>query len=106
MKLGNIIFCVLVGLGKALHEPLRRQCFSISFLRSNYGRLSRVLDEWCDRVDRNRDELERTVSVQAEEVDNVDRYIEAGADHVMVLLHSPYALDPLDALVSYRDSLR
>ena len=72
----------------------------------NYGRLSRVLDEWCDRVDRNRDELERTVSVQAEEVDDVDRYIEAGADHVMVLLHSPYALDPLDALVSYRDSLR
>lgn len=72
----------------------------------NYKRLSEVLDEWCKKVDRNPAEIERTVCIDAREVGLVERYLDAGVDHLMVFLNSPFDLDPLDSLISYRDSLR
>ena len=72
----------------------------------NYKRLVEVLNEWCKKVDRDPAEIERTVCIGAGEVGLVDRYVDAGADHVMVFLNSPFGLDPLGSLISYRDSLR
>ena len=71
----------------------------------NYERLSEVLNEWCAKVDRNPADIERTVSIQADDVDDVDRYIDAGADHVIVGLNSPFGLEPLNSLIAQRDSL-
>ena len=71
----------------------------------NYERLSGVLNEWCAKVDRNPADIERTVSIQADDVDDVGRYIDAGADHMIVGLDSPLGLEPLSSLISQRDSL-
>ena len=71
----------------------------------NYKRLSGVLNEWCAKVDRNPADIERTVSIQADDVDDVGRYIDAGADHVIVGLNSPFGLEPLSSLIAQRDSL-
>ena len=71
----------------------------------NYERLSGVLNEWCAKVDRNPADIERTVSIQADDVDDVGRYIDAGADHVIVGLNSPFGLEPLSSLIAQRDSL-
>ena len=71
----------------------------------NYERLSGVLNEWCAKVDRNPADIERTVSIQADDVDDVGRYIDAGADHVIVGLNSPFGLEPLSSLITQRDSL-
>ena len=69
----------------------------------NYQRLSAVLDDWCGKVGRDPTEIERTVSVQVDDVDGVGRYIEAGAEHVIVGLASPFDLDPLASLIAQRD---
>ena len=65
-----------------------------------------MLNEWCAKVDRNPADIERTVSIQADDVDDVGRYIDAGADHVIVGLNSPFGLEPLSSLIAQRDSLR
>jgi probable F420-dependent oxidoreductase len=39
---------------------------------------SAILDEWCARIGRRPDQIERTVAVQPNEVDSIDAYIDAG----------------------------
>lgn len=60
---------------------------------------SRVLDEWCARVDRGPAQIERTVAIQPGEVDNADAYLEAGATHLIVMIGHPYDLDPVAHLL-------
>ena len=71
----------------------------------NYERLSSVLNTWCAKVDRDPAEIERTVSIDADDVDDVGRYVDAGANHVIVGLNSPFGLEPLSSLIAQRESL-
>ena len=64
-----------------------------------FRRKNVVLDEWCDNVGRDPAEIERTVSIRPNEVGAVDAYIDAGAQHVIVMLGSPYDLDPVRRLL-------
>ncbi|MCO5317454.1 MAG: LLM class F420-dependent oxidoreductase [Microthrixaceae bacterium] len=61
-----------------------------------------VLDTWCAETGRDPAEIERTVAVAADDVDDVGRYVDAGADHVIVMLGTPFDLDPLGSLVEQR----
>jgi len=65
----------------------------------SFAAKSAVLDEWCDKVGRPRDEVERTVAIQPNEVDAWEAYVEAGADHLIVMLGQPFDLDPVARLV-------
>ena len=70
----------------------------------NYRHLSQVLNEWCERSGRDPAEIERTVAIEADDVEDVGRYLEAGADHLIVGLDSPFELGPLESLIRQRDS--
>jgi len=61
-----------------------------------------VLDEWCERTGRAPGEIERTVAVEGNDTEDVGRYVEAGADHVIVMIGSPFDLDPLSSLIEQR----
>jgi probable F420-dependent oxidoreductase len=58
-----------------------------------------VLDEWCANVGRDPAEIERTVAIRPDEVGAVDAYLDAGAQHVIVMLAPPYDLDPVRHLL-------
>jgi len=44
---------------------------------------------------RDRAEIERTVAIRPDEVGSVDAYLDAGAQHVIVMMGPPYDLDPV-----------
>lgn len=69
----------------------------------NLQRLNGVLDKWCDKVGRDPAEIERTVAVQGDDVDNIGRYIDAGADHIIVMTGAPFDLGPLQSLIDQRN---
>jgi hypothetical protein len=60
---------------------------------------SRVLDEWCRRLDRNPAQIERTVGIGGNEIDNWQAYLDAGATHLIVMTGAPFDLDPVRRLV-------
>jgi hypothetical protein len=71
------------------------------------GRKSRILDEWCQKVGRDREEVERSISVRPNQIRNLDRYVENGITHLMVGVGGPdYDLSPLKELISWRDEYR
>ena len=61
-----------------------------------------VLDEWCARTGREPSDIERTVAVTPNDVADVGRYVEAGAEHVIVMIGPEFDLDPLASLIEQR----
>ncbi len=70
----------------------------------NFARLSGILDDWCAKVGRNPGEIERTVAVQADDVYDIERYTDVGADHVILMSGGPFDLSPLQTLIDQRDA--
>ena len=71
----------------------------------NFAHKSAVLDEWCGKVGRDPSEIERTVAVGVDDVDDIGRYVEAGASHVIVMVGSPFDFAPLESLLAQRDEI-
>jgi probable F420-dependent oxidoreductase len=59
-----------------------------------------VLDDWCKRVGRPPHEVERTVAIAGTETSDCDAYLEAGADHMIVMLGHPFELSPVERLLA------
>ncbi len=61
-----------------------------------------VLDEWCARVGRDPKAIERTVAIEAKDLDRADRFLEAGAEHLIVERGTPFDLGPVRELLEAR----
>jgi len=64
-----------------------------------FAELNGVLNEWCEKVGRAPGAIERTVCINPDEVDAADAYVEAGAEHLIVMCGAPFDLDPVVALI-------
>jgi probable F420-dependent oxidoreductase len=58
-----------------------------------------ILDEWCAKVGREPSTVERTVGIGTNEVEDWGAYVEAGADHLIVMLGDPFDLGPVARLL-------
>lgn len=68
----------------------------------NFKHKNGVLNDWCEKSGRAPHEIERTVAIQPNEMDALDDYVAAGADHVIVMVGAPYDLAPLESLIAWR----
>jgi probable F420-dependent oxidoreductase len=66
----------------------------------NFARKNRVLDEWCAHLDRKPTQIERTVAINTSEIDTWSEYVDAGAEHLIVMSGPPFDLGPLERLLS------
>jgi probable F420-dependent oxidoreductase len=64
-----------------------------------YAHKNAVLDDWCKQLGRDPATIERTVGIAATEVDDVEKYLDAGATHLIVMTGHPYDLGPVERLV-------
>ena len=51
------------------------------------------------RLERNPRHIERTVGIQASEIDDWQAYLDAGAEHFIVMTGPPFDLDPVRKLL-------
>ncbi len=64
-----------------------------------FAHKNRVLDDWCHKVGRDPAEVERTVTVGDDAVENLDALVEAGAQHLIVDMAAPFDLKPVQRLL-------
>ncbi len=69
-----------------------------------FQRKSAVLDQWCLNVGRDPAAIERSISVDPAKDGNYDQYVAAGAQHIILMLGSPWDLKPVEQLVRWRDT--
>jgi alkanesulfonate monooxygenase SsuD/methylene tetrahydromethanopterin reductase-like flavin-dependent oxidoreductase (luciferase family) len=76
----------------------------------DYAKKNAILTKWCEEVGRDPAEIERTVLIDDDEVDKVDGFLEAGAQHLILGLGyerftgEPFDLEPLRELIALRDA--
>jgi probable F420-dependent oxidoreductase len=66
---------------------------------ANYAHKNAVVDEWCTKLGRDPRQVERTVAINAGEVGDWQAYLDAGAEHLILMTGPPFDLDPLRALL-------
>ncbi len=69
---------------------------------ANFAAKNAILDEWCAKVGRDPAQIERTVAIQPQELGDVDAYVAAGAQHLIVMIGAPYDLAPVEQLLDLR----
>ncbi len=73
---------------------------------ARYAHKSAVLTRWCEEFDRDPGEIERTVLIEVEDVEETDAYLDAGAEHVIVEIGTdggkPFDLSPVRRLLEAR----
>lgn len=63
-----------------------------------------VLNQWCSEVGRDPAEIERTVSVNADDVaNNLDAFAEVGGTHMILGVGEPWDYDLIERLIRWRD---
>jgi probable F420-dependent oxidoreductase len=70
----------------------------------NFAHKNAVLDNWCAEIGRDPSEIERTVLIGPEDVDNAAAYVDAGATHLIVMTGHPYDLSAVERLIDLRDT--
>jgi probable F420-dependent oxidoreductase len=69
---------------------------------AEFAETNAVLDEWCAKVGRDPQEIERTVAVDPGAAPKVREYAEAGADHMILMQGPPFGLDALQTALDVR----
>jgi probable F420-dependent oxidoreductase len=71
---------------------------------SNFAHKSSVLDEWCEKLGRDPKAVERSVLINdmREAERDLDAYLEAGVEHVILGRGTPFDLEPVERLLSLR----
>ena len=65
-----------------------------------FRRKNEVLDHWCAEIGRDPSEIERTVTIdEPEELDALDEFLDARAEHVIVGLDAPFDFTRVEELV-------
>lgn len=68
----------------------------------NFRHKNNVLNEWCEKVGRNPKDIERTVAVYPKDLDEAEAFVEAGADHLIVMVGHPYDLSSIEKILARR----
>ena len=66
----------------------------------NFAAKNAVLDRWCDELGRDPSAIQRTVAIQPGEVGDWQAYLDAGAQHLIVMVGAPYSLDAVQELLA------
>lgn len=72
------------------------------------GHKSRVLDEWCNTLERNPAEIERSVLFSDPQlISQADAYVANGITHLIFAIDAPeFNFEPVEQLLAWRDSIR
>lgn len=65
----------------------------------NFARKNQILTDWCNELGRDPKEIDRTVMIGNDDLDNIDAFLEAGATHIILGLDTPFDLKPTERLL-------
>lgn len=64
-----------------------------------------ILNQWCDEIGRNSDEIERSVTINNNVTnEELDAYLLVGVTHFILDLETPWNFNPIERLVQWRSA--
>ena len=70
-----------------------------------WGRKNEILTEWCTKIGRDPNEIERTIWLDSpDRLNQLDAYAQAGATHLILGMHAPYPFEAVERMLAWRDT--
>ncbi len=69
---------------------------------SSYRHKNEVLDRWCQELGRDPMEIERSVTISATDLDNLEAFLDAGATHFIIGTTEPWNFEAIEQLLDWR----
>ncbi|MBK8046494.1 MAG: LLM class F420-dependent oxidoreductase [Anaerolineales bacterium] len=69
----------------------------------DFRRKNEVLDRWCAEMGRDPQAIERTASINPEDIDRLDEFVDAGVTHMILGNGAPFEFDDVARMVAWRD---
>ncbi len=66
----------------------------------NWSKKNEILNDWCEKVGRDPSAIERTLCAGVEDIPNLDAFVEAGVQHVILMSSPPYDFAPLEQILA------
>jgi len=63
-----------------------------------------VLTNWCHELGRDPAAIERTASINIDEIDRLDEYVAVGAEHIILEIGAPFDLAAIQRMIAWRDA--
>jgi len=63
-----------------------------------------VLANWCHELGRDPAAIERTASININEIDQLDDYVAVGAEHIILELDAPFDMAAIKRMIAWRDA--
>ena len=63
-----------------------------------------VLTNWCHELGRDPAAIERTASININEIDQLDDYVAVGAEHIILEVGAPFDLAAIKRMIAWRDA--
>ncbi len=63
-----------------------------------------VLNDWCATVGRDPGAIERSVLIEVDELDQLEAFVAAGAEHVILQLEAPFDMRAVERLLAARSA--
>jgi hypothetical protein len=63
---------------------------------------NQIIDEWCRKVGRDPAQIERTSNIPANAVEQIDDFVQAGAQRLQIQLDHPFDLKPVEHALRQR----
>lgn len=70
-----------------------------------YEKKNKILDAWCNQIGRNPGEIERSVWTFGHSREKLEKYREAGAEHIVIHLMDPWKFSAVEKIIKWRDRM-
>jgi probable F420-dependent oxidoreductase len=68
-----------------------------------YKRKNAILDDWCAKVGRSPADIERSITIAAEDIpNNMNAFLDAGATHFILMFGAPWDFSAVERLVDWK----
>jgi probable F420-dependent oxidoreductase len=70
-----------------------------------FEKKNRILDTWCEEIGRNPREIERSVLTMGSSEEKLEKYLKAGAEHIIFHLMDPWKFTAVEKMIKWRDKI-
>jgi probable F420-dependent oxidoreductase len=71
----------------------------------DYRRKNKILDEWCEKLGRDPQTIERSVTLNKEDIPGcLDEFVSAGPRHVILHLSEPWDFEKVEKLMRWKEA--
>ncbi|MGB2756043.1 MAG: LLM class F420-dependent oxidoreductase [Acidimicrobiia bacterium] len=68
----------------------------------HFAQKNAILNDHCAAVGRDPSEIERTIAINAGEIDDIPAFVEAGATHMILMMPPPFNMADLERALAHR----